>query len=320
MRELLSTREVADYLRLRERKIYALVADGTIPHSRISGKLLFPRASIDEWVRRGMQGSPSHVRRDIPAVVAGSHDPLLEWAVRESRCGLAMLTYGTMDGVDRLLSGSACATAMHLPPSPSARRDAVDRAGDRAVGRDEAGDSAADGIADANVTLARERLAHLDCALVRWATREQGLVVARGNPLKIERLSDLKRRKTRVVLRQEGAGSHLLFLRLLKDAGIDSGSLNMLRAPAQTESEVAAAILDGRADAGLAVRAVAHAFHLEFVPLAVESLDLAVLRQSWFDEPMQRLLKFASGAAFRKHAKTLAGYDVGRLGEVRWNA
>ena len=303
MREMLSTREVADYLRLKERKIYALVADGEIPHSRISGKLLFPRALIDEWVRRGMRGAPAHLSRQAPAVIAGSHDPLLEWAVRESRCGLALLTYGTMDGVDRILAGSACATAMHLPP----------RAG---MGNDSAtGDD--DGP---NVALARARLAHLDCALIRWATREQGLVVARGNPLGIAKLVDLRRKKTRVVLRQSGAGSQLLMLQLLADADVDSASLNVIRPPAQTESEVAAAILDGRADVGLAVRAVAQAFHLDFLPLATESLDIAVLRPSWFDDPMQRLFRFASGATFRKHAKTLAGYDVSTLGQVQWNA
>ena len=109
MRELMSTREVADYLRLKERKLYDLVARGVIPHSRISGKLLFPRSLVDEWVRRGMSGAPLVASRNAPAVLAGSHDPLLEWAVRESRCGLATMTYGSLDGVDRLLAGTACA-------------------------------------------------------------------------------------------------------------------------------------------------------------------------------------------------------------------
>ena len=298
MRELMSTREVAEYLRLKERKIYDLVSQAVIPHSRVSGKLLFPRALVDEWVRRGMRGALLTAARNVPAVLAGSHDPLLEWAVRESRCGLATMTYGSLDGIDRLLAGTACAAAIHLP-----------------VAKQEDG-----AILDRNIALAQDRLAHLDCVLLEWATREQGLVLAAGNPLKIASVVDLKRRKTRVSTRQSGAGSHLLFLQLLSNAGISPDSLTYANPPAQTESEVAAAILDGRADAGLAVRAVAQQFHLDFVPLAVERLDIAVLRGSWFDPPLQSLLAFTHRPLFRRQAKTLAGYDVSALGRVRWNA
>ena len=298
MRELMSTREVADYLRLKERKLYDLVAQGTIPHSRISGKLLFPRSLVDEWVRRGMSGAPLVASRNAPAVLAGSHDPLLEWAVRESRCGLATMTYGSLDGVDRLLAGSACAAAIHLPAAKQEGGKDLDR----------------------NVELAQDRLAHMDCVLLQWATREQGLVLAAGNPLKIKSLADLKKRKMRVAMRQEGAGSHLLFLQLLGEAGVDSNALTYLNPPAQTESEVAAAILDGRADTGLAVRAVARQFHLDFVPLAHERLDIAVLRGSYFDPPLQSLFAFTKRPLFQRQAKMLAGYDVGELGRVRWNA
>lgn len=298
MRELMSTREVADYLRLKERKIYDLVAQGVIPHSRVSGKLLFPRALIDEWVRRGMSGAPVVASRNAPAVLAGSHDPLLEWAVRESRCGLATMTYGSMDGVDRLLAGGACAAAIHIPA-------AKQKSGE---------------VLDLNIALAQNRLAHLDCVLMQWATREQGLVLAAGNPLKIRSLADLRKRKIRVGIRQHGAGSHLLFLQLLAEAGIDTNALNYVNPPAQTESDVAAAILDGRADAGLAVRAVAQQFHLDFVPLTVERLDIAVLRASYFAAPLQSLFAFTRRPPFQRQARMLAGYDVAELGRVRWNA
>ena len=298
MRELMSTKEVADHLRLKERKIYDLVAREVIPHSRVSGKLLFPRALVDEWVRRGMSGAPLAVSRNVPAVLAGSHDPLLEWAVRESRCGLATMTYGSMDGVDRLLSGAACAAAIHLPSAKQERGGDLDR----------------------NVALARDRLAHLDCVLLHWASREQGLVLAAGNPLKIKSVADLRKRKTRVIIRQPGAGSHLLFLQLLAEAGVESNALSYVNPPAQTESDVAAAILDGRADAGLAVRAVARQFHLDFLPLAVERLDIAVLRASYFDPPLQALFAFARRAPFQRQAKMLAGYDIEELGRARWNA
>ncbi|MEO7391102.1 MAG: substrate-binding domain-containing protein [Ramlibacter sp.] len=96
--------------------------------------------------------------------------------------------------------------------------------------------------------------------------------------------------------------------------------LSVVSPPAQTESEVAAAILDDRADVGLAVRAVAQQFHLHFVPLVVRRLDIAVLRGSYFDAPLPTLLAFTHSPLFKRQAKILAGYDVSGLGRVRWNA
>lgn len=301
MRQLMSTKEVADYLRLRERKIYDMVAQGEIPHSRVSGKLLFPRTLVDEWVRQSTAGAVLKAMRSAPAIIAGSSDPLMEWAVRESRCGLATMTYGSMDGVDRLIAGNACATALHIPAAPGVIGNATRRE-------------------DRNIALARERLGHLDCVMIEWAQREQGLVVAGGNPHKIKGLADLKKPKVRIILRQPGAGSYLLFLQLLSEAGIDPGTLKSVQAAAQTETDIASAILDGRADAGLAVRAVARQFHLDFIPLTVERLDIAVLRPSYFDAPWQALLAFTGKPAFRRYAQSLAGYDIGGLGKVMWNA
>ena len=305
-RQLMSTKEVAEYLRLKERKIYDMVAQEEIPHSRISGKLLFPRTLVDEWVRQSTAGAALNAMRNAPAVVAGSSDPLLEWAVRESRCGLATMTYGSMDGVDRLVAGTACASAMHIPAAPGARSADGNATGNT---RD-----------DRNVALARDRLGHLDCVLLQWARREQGLVVAAGNPLKITRLADLKKPKVRVIPRQPGAGSYLLFLQLAAEAGIDAGALKFVQPAAQTETDIASAILDGRADAGLAVRAVARQFHLDFIPLTVERLDIAVLRPSYFDAPWQALMAFTHKPVFQRYAKTLAGYDVSEMGRVMWNA
>ncbi len=298
-RQLMSTKEVADYLRLKERKIYDMVANEEIPHSRVSGKLLFPRTLVDEWVRQSTAGAALNAQRNAPAVIAGSSDPLLEWAVRESRCGLATMTYGSMDGIDRMVATTASAAAMHIPTASGARGAYSE---------------------DRNITLVKDRLAHLDCVLLQWAKREQGLVVAAGNPLKISELSDLKKSKVRVMLRQPGAGSYLLFLQLLSQDGINPDHLKYVQPTAQTESDIASAILDDRADAGLAVRAVAKQFHLDFIPLTVERLDIAVLRPSYFDAPWQALMSFTRKPAFLRYAKTLAGYDVSDLGKVMWNA
>src|ERR1700682_4489786 len=101
---MMDTREVAAYLRLGERRVYDLVRKNALPHIRATGKLLFPKALIDAWLA-SKESAPSSLTTGAPPIVAGSHDPLLEWAIRDSRCGLAVLACGSSAGLDRLLSG-----------------------------------------------------------------------------------------------------------------------------------------------------------------------------------------------------------------------
>jgi len=89
MPELLTTDEAAEYLRLSERKLYELVASREVPCSKVTGRWLFPRAALDRWVSAGLIAPAALAQVAAPPIVGGSHDPLLEWGLRESRCGLA---------------------------------------------------------------------------------------------------------------------------------------------------------------------------------------------------------------------------------------
>jgi putative molybdopterin biosynthesis protein len=293
MRDLMSTKEVADYLRLKERKIYDLVSKDLIPTTRVSGKLLFARERIDAWVRGNTVSSLPVQASRPPHVVVGSHDPLLDWAIRESRCGLASMCYGSLDGIDRMVAGQASVAAIHLPPGQGSRR---------------------------NIGICQERLERHDMVLLAWAQREQGLILAPGNPLHIHTLNDLVTTQARVIARQTQAGSYLLFQELLARAQITSQALNWAREIANTESDVAAAVLEGSADAGLAVRSVAKQFQLDFLPLARESLDLIVSRPAYFEAPLQSLLHFTASRPFQDYAIKLSGYHLAELGQVLWNA
>ena len=106
MVEFLTTKEVAALLRIKERTVYDLVKEGSIPVSRVTGKLLFPRELVEAWVRRNAEteGGIEAVMRP-PPVLAGSHDPLLEWAIRESGSGIATFFDGSLDGLSRVGEG-----------------------------------------------------------------------------------------------------------------------------------------------------------------------------------------------------------------------
>jgi putative molybdopterin biosynthesis protein len=291
---LLTTREVAEYLRIKERKIYDLVRERRIPCIRVTGKWLFPRALIELWVIQNSEGG-AQVRSavDRPPVVAGSHDPLLEWAVRESECDLAVMFNGSLDGLNRFVQGKAHCCGLHIldPDSGDYNRGVVART-----------------------------LVGLEVVLIEWAWREQGLIVAAGNPHRIRDLSGLRQARLRVVERQEGAGSRLLFHHLLQAHGIDAANLDCTMSPARSETEVALAIQDGKADVGFGIAAVARQCRLDFVPLQRERYDIAIGRRDYFQPPFQRLLTFARTTRFAERAAELQGYDVAGLGQVTYNS
>jgi putative molybdopterin biosynthesis protein len=289
--EFLTTKEVAALLRIKERKVYELVAENAVPVSRVTGKLLFPRAMVEAWVwrhaeyRGGIEGLQAR-----PPVVAGSHDPLLEWALRESGSELAAFFDGSLDGLGRLAAGKAVAAGLHVYEPE---------------------------VADWNREHVARAMPGAPVVLLEWAWRSQGLVVAAGNPKGIVALEDLA--GLTLIPRQQQSGSHLLLEHLLRAAGIARERLELLAPPARSEADVALAVLDGKADAGLAVETVARQFRLGFVPLFRERYDLAIWRREVFERPLQLLLTFCRGAAFLRRAAELGGYDVGGLGTVRHN-
>ena len=112
--EFLTTKELADLLRIKERKVYELAASGDVPCSRATGKLLFPRQAIDAWVARHSSGVMPDTSSQCSKVFLGSHDPLLEWALRASGTELATYFDGSLDGLERFSRGEGVATGLHL--------------------------------------------------------------------------------------------------------------------------------------------------------------------------------------------------------------
>ena len=157
-------------------------------------------------------------------------------------------------------------------------------------------------------------LAGRDIAIVRLVHREQGLIVAPGNPLGLDGIGDLARPGLRYVNRQRGAGTRVLLDYELQRAGIDAGALGGYSREEPTHLAVAAAIAAGRADCGLGVQAAARAFGLDFVPVAREPYDLVLERATAESDRLAPLWALMETAEFRSAVEALGGYDAGEMG------
>jgi molybdate-binding protein len=152
--------------------------------------------------------------------------------------------------------------------------------------------------------------------LVRFAAREQGLIVAAGNSKKLRSLADVAAKRLRFVNRQRGSGTRALVEELLRDQAVAPGELQGYGDEEFTHAAVAATIASGRADAGIGVRAAAARFGLGFVPLRREQYWLALRSRTLAAPAMRRFLEALGSPAFGRMAKRLTGYDVAGAGEV----
>jgi len=291
--QLFTTSEAANYLRLKERKIYELVAEGAIPCTKVTGRWLFPKAELDQWLASNLVRPDGMTRAAPMPIVGGSHDPLLEWALRESGSGLATLAIGSEAGFTRFLAGEIAAAAIHL----HALEDAA---------------------ADANVAAMRERGNLYDAVLIAFCRREQGLLVAAGNPLKLASIEDVLARRARTAMRPKGAGAQLLLLAFLHRAKAKLEDMVTVSPICPTGPDVAQAIRAGRADCGIATRSVANAAGLDFLPLIWEQFDLLMCQRDYFRAPLQTLFKFLRSSDLAARARELGGFDLTGAGEVRF--
>ncbi len=294
MSEFYTTQELAALLRVKERKVYDLVAKEALPFRRVTGKLLFPRDEIAQWLQINSAVAVASaeprppVEQQRPLIAAGGHDPLFEWALRESRSGIAGFFDGALDGLDRAKTGDCIVAGLHIPEG-----------------------------GEWNVAAARSRFAHEPWVLIEWAKRKRGLV---SRPDLVRSPDCLKAtRGLRFQARQVEAGSELILEQLLTAEKMKRADLHIVEAVERSETDLAMAIADGRADVGLGIEAAARQFKLEFAPLIVERFDLLVWRKAYFDPPFQKLIALCLSEAFRKKASALGGYDVSGFGTVRFN-
>jgi excisionase family DNA binding protein len=297
MKRLLSTKEVAQFLDVNEKMVYSLVAEKGLPATKITGKWLFPRHLVEQWIETNTANYPQ-AATDLPPyhgllIIAGSNDPLLDRTISlfnslHSDHVAVFGNLGSMGGL-RALRRNLC----HMASSHLLQEDEQDY----------------------NFGFAGDELEQLP-AVVNFCKREQGLLLAKGNPKGIQTPADLNKPGVKIVNRPLGTGTRLLLDGELKKAGIEGDQIKGYHQELHRHLDVGLEVLSGRADAGPGIRAVADVLDIGFVPLRWERYDLMISKERFFDEGVQLFLGLLYEDAFRKLVNDNSGYDLELSGKM----
>lgn len=230
--------------------------------------------------------------------IAASHDLLFgglrNLAREQSRLLLDIEFLGSAPALERLNAGEALVAGVHLPldtPAICQRGTGIHLR----VGR--------------QLRLGEHKL-------IRMSRREQGLIVAPGNPKQIRALNDLVRPEIRFINRQPGAATRLMLDDLLALHGIPPTAINGYPHEELTHLAVAGAIAAGIGDCGLGLRASAERVGLDFVPLLADQYFLVCTRDTLDSEPLLQLRALLGSPAYRQLVAGIPGYDGEGAGQI----
>jgi putative molybdopterin biosynthesis protein len=297
-RKLASTMGMDDWVRVRVGRVGGRLVATPLPRGagvltslvRADGLLVVPaeleghHAGEEVGVRllRGV----GEIDRTI--VVTGSHDLVLDLAAswlreRDPLVTLASSNVGSLGGLTALRDGLCHVAGSHLLDPESG---------------------------EYTLPYLERLLPGRDVAVVRLVHRDQGLIVAPGNPTAMTGIEDVAERGLRYVNRQRGAGTRVLLDHELARHGISPEAMQGYEREEHTHLAVAAAVAAGRADCGLGVLAAARAFGLDFVPVAKEPYDLV------FEDaaPLAPFFELLESESFRRAVTDLGGYDTAEMG------
>lgn len=169
---------------------------------------------------------------------------------------------------------------------------------------------------ESNVSKASEALSGTNGVVVGFSLMEEGLIVARGNPLKIKGIGDLVRSDVRFVNRDAGAALRVLLDDLLQKAGIPVTAVNGYEHLAYSHTQGARMVSFNLADAALGLRVIANAFNMDFVTLDAVRCDLVIPSDMMELATVKVVLDVLQSRAFRKELMLIPGYETTMTGKV----
>ncbi len=300
---MMNTREVADYLGIHEKQVYALIKAGKIPCTRVTGKWVFPKHLIDEWIdSNAHESGPELIKgknkrregMDSLLLAAGSNDPILD----------ILLDNMQMDHPEFKIFSSSTGSTEGL----------------RMLG-DEIIDVAFCHLLDPqtgeyNIPYINSYIPDRKIAVIHLFYRDIGFVSAPGSAVTVKSFKDLVKDDVRFINRQAGSGTRVLLDYNLESKGVNSSDIKGYENEVTTHFEVGLSILSGQADTGIATVAVSKLFGLPFVPIKSESFDMVLLQSTFFDRGVQAFIEKLKSDEFRIKVKPLGDYDFTESGKI----
>ena len=227
-------------------------------------------------------------------VVIGSHDPLLDELgdmlhLADNDVYMSSSHVGSMGGIMAIRRGEAHAAGCHLLNTD-------------------------DG--EYNVSFIKKYFPRGGVKLVRCVGRQQGMMVAKGNPLGIEAFADIAKPGVRYVNRQRGSGTRILTDYLCKQNELDTAAIYGYDREELTHTSVAAQIVSGSADAGMGIYSAAKLYDLDFIPICIEEYDLIIPDHAWDTPQVQQMIAILKSEEFKNKILALGGYTVENPGEI----
>ncbi len=301
MTDLLTTREVAQFLRINEKRVYSLVEHSGLPATKATGKWLFPKHLVRAWLENQTLNHPKRrgVLDQTPSllVVAGSNDPLLERCLDlfMRRCPGYTAVFGnlgSLGGIRSLRQGLCHVATSHL---------------------------AQENGGEYNFSFLSRELEEQP-AVINFCLREQGLLLPRGNPRDIQEVADVASRDLQIVTRKPGTGTRLWFDRALERAGYRPDLIRGASREMPRHLDAGLEVLAGRAEAAPGIRAVASLLELDFLPVHWERFDFLIDRETFFQKAIQAFLATLKDEDLQAEAERLTGYDLAQSGHMVYPA
>ena len=245
-----------------------------------------------EEVQVRLLSTPEKLQNTL--VVIGSHDPLLDEVAdmmhrADPTVFMSSSHVGSMGGIMALRRGEAYAGGCHLLDTET-------------------------GVY--NLSFLKKYFPNGGIRLVRCVGRQQGLMLAKGNPLDIKEFADIAKNGVRYVNRQKGSGTRVLMDYLCEQYAVNVSDIYGYEREELTHTSVAAQIANGSADAGMGIYSAAQLYDLDFLPICIEEYDLIIPDHAWETPVVQQLIATLKSPAFREKMLAMGGYTVDHPGEI----
>ncbi|MCX8021306.1 MAG: helix-turn-helix transcriptional regulator [Syntrophorhabdaceae bacterium] len=284
--EILTAKELSNYLKINEKNVYKLVQEGKLPYLKIGGKIAFSREIIDRWILE-------RTVRDENILIAGSDDVFLRKIIDVYNSMHTPIVYyapvGSINGLKILKKAGATMSSVHI-------LDVEKKA--------------------YNLSYIERYLSKDGYVVIHLFYRKQGLYLQRNNPRGIRGFEDLATKGVRFVNRNVGSGTRLLFDFLIAERNIEPSSIDGYNREVNSHLEAGLSILNGEGDASFGIMYIASLLGLGFIPMFDERFDLVVPEDRFFSANVKRFLSFFDQSTIMHYIKDFRGYDTSRIGSI----